>query len=170
MFFQGKTYSEAEFEAQKAAGTLTPVEESFPIDYESVPMTLGDIMAFSGPIPEIVNGRLVSVLQLFEFFVVHTHKRNFTLLQAMLAFVAALGAELATGESVLKQFADEPTAIILTFITFAAASLIAIVNGASKNESFGPFKAEAEMLNGRAAMIGFAALLIIEGIKGSALF
>lgn len=44
------------------------------------------LMAFSGPAPELINGRL-----------------------SMLAFVAALGAELATGEPVLRQLGDEPT-------------------------------------------------------------
>ena len=43
---------------------------------------------------------------------------------AMLGFVAALGAELSTGDTVLKQLSVEPTGIILTFITFAAASLV----------------------------------------------
>lgn len=42
----------------------------------------------------------------------------------MLGFVAALGAELASGESVLKQVSDEPTLITLTFILFIAASLV----------------------------------------------
>jgi hypothetical protein len=49
-------------------------------------MSIGQLMAFSGPAPELINGRL-----------------------AMLAFVAALGAELSTGESVLRQLSEEPT-------------------------------------------------------------
>jgi hypothetical protein len=36
--------------------------------------------------------------------------------------------------------------------------------------SLGPFTPAAEMLNGRVAMIGFATLLIIEGIRGVPLF
>lgn len=48
--------------------------------------SLAGVMAFSGPAPELINGRL-----------------------AMLAFVSALGAELATGEPVLRQLAEEPT-------------------------------------------------------------
>jgi len=39
----------------------------------------GDLMAFSGPAPELINGRL-----------------------AMLGFIAAVVAELNSGESVLK--------------------------------------------------------------------
>ncbi len=57
-------------------------------------------MSFDGPAPQIINGRL-----------------------AMLGFVAALGAELATGTPVLRQLATEPTLIILASLTFIAASL-----------------------------------------------
>ena len=49
------------------------------------------------------------------------------------------------------------------------ASLIPLFKGA-KNEAFGPFSPKAELVNGRAAMIGFAAMLAIEAVKGSALF
>ena len=109
-------------------------------------MSIGDLMAFSGPAPELVNGRL-----------------------AMLAVVAAIGAELSSGETVLRQLADEPTAIMLTFITFTVASLIPLLSS-TKREAFAFFTPEAEMLNGRAAMLGLASLLVIEGIRGSALF
>lgn len=102
-------------------------------------------MAFAGPAPEIVNGRL-----------------------AMLGFVAAMAAEIRTDETVVKQWAQEPTLILLTFILFAAGSLVPIVSG--KKESLGPFTPEAEMINGRAAMIGFASLLVAELVRGTALF
>eukprot|EP00798_Chlamydomonas_sp_ICE-L_P023512 gene23512-biopygen18044 len=39
-----------------------------------------------------------------------------------------------------------------------------------KAESFGPFTPNAELLNGRAAMIGFAALLAFEATNGAAMF
>jgi hypothetical protein len=87
----------------------------------------------------------------------------------MLAFVSALGAELFTGKTAFQQFSCEPTGAILAAAMFAVASLVPVVQGA-KREAFGPFSPAAEMLNGRAAMIGFAALLVVEGLKGSALF
>jgi hypothetical protein len=90
----------------------------------------------------------------------------------MLGVTAALGAEFASGESVFKQIAQEPTGIIIAFGIFIAASFAPLLAGKGPAaESLGPFTAKAEMLNGRAAMLGFAALVAIEALKGgSALF
>lgn len=57
-------------------------------------------MNFSGMAPEIANGRL-----------------------AMLGFVAALGAELASHETVVKQFSSSPLIISLASFVFIAATL-----------------------------------------------
>lgn len=75
-----------------------------------------------------------------------------------------------TGEGVLKQWSEEPTGIALAFVVFMAASLIPLLSAGDKNKALGPFTPQAELLNGRAAMIGFAAMLAIEAVKGSALF
>lgn len=45
-----------------------------------------------------------------------------------------------------------------------------VLAGVKNDESFGPLTPKAELTNSRFAMIGFAALLITEAIKGSALF
>ena len=76
----------------------------------------------------------------------------------------------AAGEGVLKQWAEEPTGIAAAFVIFMAASLVPLVQPNGQGQELGPFTAKAEMLNGRAAMIGFAALLVIEVVKGSPLF
>ena len=110
-------------------------------------LSIFDSMSFAGPAPEVINGRL-----------------------AMLGFVAALGAELSSGETVLKQFGEIPGPMIFVFALFTTASLVPYVKNGSDRPTFGPFTANAEMLNGRAAMIGFAALLIAEGVRGAALF
>ncbi|BDA45780.1 Carotene biosynthesis-related protein CBR, chloroplastic at C-terminar half [Coccomyxa sp. Obi] len=109
--------------------------------------SFGDAMAFSGPAPEVINGRL-----------------------AMLAFVAAAGAELATGAPIAAQLKDAPILIGLTFFLFSAASLIPILRGAKLDKSVGPFNPRAEILNGRVAMLGFAALLVSEWANGGAFF
>lgn len=108
--------------------------------------TFGDVMAFSGTAPERVNGRL-----------------------AMLGFVTALAAELYSGDDVLQQMSLEPTGINLVFLIIMAGSLVPLFKSKT-SEMVGPFTPSAEMMNGRAAMLGFASLLVIEAVKGTALF
>lgn len=148
----------------------------------------------------------------------------------MLGFLAAIGGELATNQSVLSQLAgryndmdkliEAPvagaslffafTVVAITFASFAPQ--VYNNEGPDSGRSFGPFtrqvssavhKAQArplggvaageassicrthpalpcppaktpwpqaELLNGRAAQIGFAALLVVEAIRGAALF
>jgi hypothetical protein len=104
-------------------------------------------MAFAGPGPETINGRL-----------------------AMLGLFAAIGAELATGQTVFTQFENATPVVLATWAIISLASLVPILKGASQDEAFGPMTPKAERLNGQAAMLGLAALLLIELVKGSALF
>ena len=125
----------------------TPEEPVVPAKPKS--FTLQQAFAFSGPEgsnfiasgPELMNGRL-----------------------AMLGFVAAAGAEISTGETVAQQFADAPTAVLMTVALFVAASLKVFTTN-TVSDPIGPFTKEKELLNGRAAMIGMAALLGFEAVK-----
>ncbi|PSC76290.1 integral membrane Yip1-family isoform B [Micractinium conductrix] len=146
IFFAGKAYSEEEYTAAVASGGLRKQAPGASGSASASSLSLGELMAFSGPAPELVNGRL-----------------------AMIGVVAALAAELSSGESVLRQFADEPTGVVLTGLTFIAASLIPLLSS-TERKAVGPFTPAAEMLNGRAAMIGLASLIAIEAVRGSALF
>jgi len=113
-----------------------------------------EAFAFSAPAkanwmgsgPEVMNGRL-----------------------AMLGFFSAVGSELASGETVGEQFASAPAIIILSIIAVTAGSVIQFTKNA-KPQTVGPLTPAVEQLNGRAAMVGLAALLAIEAVKGSALF
>merc|ERR1712241_122447 len=135
---------EARTSAPEGNNSATPPPPPPPPAKKEV--TFGETMAFSGSGPETINGRL-----------------------AMLGFIAALGAEASSGETIFQQVGDAEPSILFAFIMFAAASLIPIFKGVKK-EKFAFFSPEAEMLNGRAAMIGFALLLAIEAQSGSAFF
>jgi hypothetical protein len=107
-----------------------------------------DAMSFSNPVgPETINGRL-----------------------AMLGLFAAIGAEVATGESFFTQFSEATPVVLATWAIISVASLVPIMRGADPTAAFGPMTHTAEMANGRAAMMGLAALLIIELTKEGALF
>ena len=108
-------------------------------------------MAFSGPAPEALNGRL-----------------------CMLGLLAGVTAELATGKSVPEQFSQEPTLIVATALILAAATFAPLISNVDVVAPAGFvrnfFTQKAETANGRAAMVGFGSLLLIEAVKGSALF
>ncbi|KAG1668112.1 hypothetical protein FOA52_003899 [Chlamydomonas sp. UWO 241] len=147
VFYGGKSYTESEFAAARAAGTVSAAP-SAPATPAAKQVGFGDVMAFSGIGPELINGRL-----------------------AMIGFVAALGAELSSGEPVLRQWAAEPTGIAVAFLLVIAGSLVPFLQGNKNTEAFGALTPSAEMNNGRAAMIGFASLLIVEfATSGKALF
>lgn len=109
----------------------------------------------------------------------------------MLGFVIAAGVELATGKQVTSQLFDEVVQKSTKMITHSVdglalssfgfvviavtmGSLAPLINGSAEDakarSGFGPFTPEAELRNARAAMLGFAALLATEAVKGSALF
>lgn len=149
IFYGGKSYTDAEYKKAVESGTLTQAQTPGARGNggtAAASLTFNDVMGFSGSVPEIANGRL-----------------------AMLGFVAAVAAEFSSGESVFKQVAEEPTGIAAVFLLFIAASLAPAFQG-SKGQTLGPLTPGAEMINGRAAMIGFAAMLIIEAVRGQPLF
>eukprot|EP00892_Ulva_mutabilis_P008645 jgi/Ulvmu1/6152/UM028_0008.1 len=149
VFYGGNSYTGAEWEDAKKSGTFKPAPESTGEGNVDAPMTIGSIMAFDGPAPEVINSRL-----------------------AMLGFVAALGAEVASGENLFQQIGEAPGPILITFVTIAIASFVPLIEGMKPEaKQMGPFNAEAELYNGRAAMLGLVALGITElALGGKALF
>ncbi|KAG5560213.1 hypothetical protein RHGRI_003488 [Rhododendron griersonianum] len=107
-----------------------------------------DVFAFSGPAPERINGRL-----------------------AMIGFVAAIAVELSKGEDVFAQISNGGIPwFVLTTGVLSAASLIPLFSGVTVESKSRPFwSSDAEMWNGRFAMLGLVALAFTEFVKGGAL-
>nr|Q01931.1 RecName: Full=Desiccation stress protein DSP-22, chloroplastic; Flags: Precursor [Craterostigma plantagineum]CAA47164.1 dsp-22 [Craterostigma plantagineum] len=107
-----------------------------------------DLFSFDGLAPERINGR-----------------------SAMIGFVAAVGVELATGRDVFSQvFNGGVMWFLLTSAVLVLATLIPIYRGLSpeaKNNGF--WNSDAEIWNGRFAMIGLVALAFTEYVKGGPL-
>lgn len=109
-------------------------------------MIFAFLCRFAGAIPEVANSRL-----------------------AMLGVFAALGAEFATGKNVFEQFSAYPAFIILTFFTFTLATCIPVFKGVPrKGNDF--FSSDAELVNGRLAMVGFLGIVISTFYTGHAVF
>lgn len=124
----------------------TPIPTPPPVAKPST--KFGDVFAFSGPAPERINGRL-----------------------AMIGFVAAIGAELANGSDIFAQLSDGGfTWFLVTSVVLTLASIIPLFQGVSaEKKSNGIMTADAEIWNGRFAMLGLVALAFTEYVKGSAL-
>ncbi|KAF8783680.1 hypothetical protein HU200_000394 [Digitaria exilis] len=110
---------------------------------------LWDALAFSGPAPERINGRL-----------------------AMVGFVSALAVEASRGDGLLAQAGNGAglTWFAYTAVVLSAASLAPLLQGETvEARSGGLFTADAEIWNGRLAMLGLVALAATEYLTGTPL-
>ncbi|PWA58868.1 Chlorophyll A-B binding protein [Artemisia annua] len=107
-----------------------------------------DLLAFSGPGPERINGRL-----------------------AMIGFVSALGVELANGQDLFTQISNGGlTLFVGTSVVLTLASLVPLFKGVrAESKSNGLMTSDAELWNGRLAMLGLVALGFTEFVKGTPL-
>nr|ABR16462.1 unknown [Picea sitchensis] len=128
--------------------STTPLSPPPPPAPKKVSTKFGDVFAFSGPAPETINGRL-----------------------AMLGFVSAVGVELASGKDLFSQLGSGGVPLFVgSAVLFTVASLIPMFKGVSKeSKSEAIMSVEAEMLNGRFAMLGLIAMALTEYLKGGPL-
>jgi hypothetical protein len=108
---------------------------------------LWDALAFSGPAPERINGRL-----------------------AMVGFISALAVEASRGGGLLSQAGSRSGLawFAATAAVLSVASLVPVLQGDSaEGRSGGVMSADAELWNGRFAMLGLVALAITECITGA---
>ena len=130
------------------AGTSSPSPAPAPPKPKPKASTeIWDVLAFSGPAPERINGRL-----------------------AMVGFVAALSVEASRGGGLLSQAGSGSG--LAWFATTAAvlsvASLVPLLQGESVQSRPGAvMSADAELWNGRFAMLGLVALAVTEIITGA---
>lgn len=115
--------------------------------------SFGDYFEFKSWGPEVINGRL-----------------------AMWGFVTGAAAEMASGQSTFEQFTSGGGhfSFLLASALIIAASIMPRMQGenTSKPESKenGMWSASTELLNGRAAMVGFSVMMLQEAITGSPIF
>ena len=85
---------------------------------------------------------------------------------AMLGFFAAIIAEYSTGKNVFQQVQSAPWPIACVFLLITVATTIPVVRGLPRrgNSIFSP---DAEVVNGRIAMLAFFSIVVITALRGS---
>ena len=84
----------------------------------------------------------------------------------MLGFFSALIAEYTTGKNVFQQIQSAPLPIAAVFLTITAATTAPVVRGfPRKGNSI--FSSDAEIINGRIAMLAFFSIVVVTAFKGT---
>ena len=142
-----ETTSASTSSSPSTSSTPTPIPAApKPMTKKANP-SVWDALAFSGPAPERINGRL-----------------------AMVGFVAALSVEAARGGGLLDQAGSGAGLgwFLVTAGVFSVASLVPLLQGESAEGRAGAImNANAELWNGRFAMLGLVALAATEFITGA---
>ncbi|KAM0029894.1 putative chlorophyll A-B binding protein [Helianthus debilis subsp. tardiflorus] len=143
--------SQPSTDASKTPAAPTPPPMNTPPPPPPAPKVstkFSDVLAFGGPAPERINGRL-----------------------AMIGFVSAMAVELSNGQDVFAQISHGGVpAFVATSLVLSVASLVPLFKGVrAESKSNGLMTSDAELWNGRAAMLGLVALAFTEYVTGSPL-
>jgi hypothetical protein len=105
-------------------------------------ITLFQALKVTGPAPERINGRL-----------------------AMTMFGPMVLREMETSETVLQQFVHPDWRLAAVVMLVVYASMVPVLAGC-KDEDFGFMSVRAEKVNGRVAMLAWAAVILAEEVVG----
>ena len=89
----------------------------------------------------------------------------------MIGFVSAMAVELSSGQDVFSQVSNGGVAAFVAMsVVLSLASLVPLFKGVrAESKSSGLMTSDAELWNGRFAMLGLVALAFTEYVTGSAL-
>ena len=89
----------------------------------------------------------------------------------MIGFVSAMAVEASSGQDVFTQIGHGGVVVFVgTSVLLSLASLVPLFKGVTvQSKSSGVMTSDAELWNGRVAMLGLVALAFTEYVTGSAL-
>lgn len=140
-----------EMDVQSSSRTITSNSATASTSARSTPVSyrisLFDALKFNGPAPERINGRI-----------------------AMVTFLFAAQKEHLTGQTFYQQLSNPEDWVLAILVAVTIyATMVPVLRGV-RDEDFFMFRVNAEKLNGRLAMLGWAGIIALEELYAHASF